>query len=73
MTSSTMDFCSDIVLAVVIKVTTINFGMMLGWTMAEMVFCAPFDKQLASYLATLDAAPIPTNGSHVDNNSLCHW
>ena len=48
-----------IALAVVVKVTIINFGMMRGWTATEMAFRVPIDNW-ASYSATLNAAPIPT-------------
>ena len=48
-----------IALAVVVKVTTINFGVMRGWTATEMAFPVPIDNW-ASYSATLNTAPIPT-------------
>lgn len=48
-----------IALAVLLKVTTVNFGMMRGWTLDEMAFRVPIDNW-ASYSAVLNAAPIPT-------------
>jgi protein Mpv17 len=46
-------------LAVLIKVSSVDLGMMRGWTAAEMAFRVPMDNW-ASYTSILDAAPIPT-------------